>query len=131
MAQVGLGAVTWDFWSWFSNSNCATAVQSIPHYTSGWFAQPNLGFRAFQRRLVRRQSRPNQQLATPPPLHAYMNICPYYAYTTAHDLKQLLHKLFATLHLTSPRSFVFGWICGRFSPINIRNFPDCAGLSFI
>ena len=45
LAQVGLGAFTWDFWTWFTSGNCATVVQSIPNFTNTWSAMPNLGFK--------------------------------------------------------------------------------------
>jgi len=35
--QVGLGAFTWDFWTWFTNGNCSTVVSTIPNFTNTWY----------------------------------------------------------------------------------------------
>lgn len=45
LAQVGLGAFTWDFWTWFTSGNCATVLQAMPNFTSTWSAFPNLGYK--------------------------------------------------------------------------------------
>ncbi len=45
LAQVGLGAFTWDFWTWFTSGNCATVLQAMPNFTNTWSAFPNLGYK--------------------------------------------------------------------------------------
>ena len=45
LLYVGIGAVVWDFWTWFFNGNCAPYIQAMPEWTNTWNAMPDLGFR--------------------------------------------------------------------------------------